>query len=227
MHVLFVRGFATSLNGPNRHIYDVIELFFQNPNYSFEFFDYDPNSDLEIVYELLKKRLENLADPHKTIVIGHSLGGGLLLNLIDKGVLKRFHKIILIMPFIMSPSILKWVAKISFLSCISLPKCLLLPNRELFEYGNIFNDDWYLIPIKQLISFEKKFSLKSEQISNVLNHYFNVHMIYAKNEKLTAVHQNILNEIKNISFVNGNHLPFNEINCLKEFFQGLSKCLVS
>ena len=96
--ILFVRGFATSLSTGTDDYLGIKTLL--ERHYDFTYFDYEPSEALGVVY---KRMCSNIDSVNPDILIGHSLGGGLVAKYvryhtetINKGVkmamVKNCHK---------------------------------------------------------------------------------------------------------------------------------------
>jgi alpha-beta hydrolase superfamily lysophospholipase len=105
------------------------------------YFDYSPDEDLLSVYSRLQRQIKNGKYTH---LIGHSMGGGLLMRYIYDHEVKPCVKIILLMPLIYKDPVNAAISKIPFASNISVPKGLIVRNSCLYDQGRFFNDDFYL-----------------------------------------------------------------------------------
>lgn len=218
--ILFVRGFNTFMDNKfTKNAYIAFDNVFLTSNIHCKYFDYDVCDDLDFVYERLCSEIENnLYD----IYCGHSMGGGLLMKycLEHPEIIKnKQHKIILMMPLI---HINYYLYKITNIipDWLQLPKPLLLPNKFLFEMGNILNDHYYLIPIKQVKQMYK-FSndFKNDMLRSDILQDDNFHLFYAKSEMFNFIPDEILYSIKNLHEVDGHHECYNEASNSHSFFK--------
>lgn len=218
--VLFVRGFNTSIyNKLTQNVYVQFDNVFLSSNIICKYFDYDLDEDLIDVYKRLCDEIEsNLYD----VYVGHSMGGGLLmkycLDNININQCKE-HKIILMMPLIYINPIAYRLLNI-VPDWLSLPKALVLPNNFLFETGNILNDTYNFIPIKQIKQmgkFSNKF--RFNMLENDILQNKNFHLIYANDEMFTFIPDEILDIITNVHKVDGKHECFNENSNSNDFFK--------
>jgi hypothetical protein len=218
--LLFVRGFNTYMNNKlTKNAYIPFDNVFLSSNIKCKYFDYNVKEDLEIVYKRLCNEIEdNLYD----IYCGHSMGGGLLMKYClehpEMNKCKQ-HKIILLMPLI---HINYYIYKIANIvpDWIQLPKPLILPNKFLFEMGNILNDHYYLIPIKQVKQMYKFSSdFRINMLRNNILQNDNFHLFYARSEMFNFIPQEILDKITNLHEVDGHHECFNENSNSNEFFK--------
>lgn len=227
MNVLFIRGYATDMNSNYacKHAYSSFDNFFMMSSYKLEYFNYSPEEDLPDVYARLCEKLENnLFDA----IIGHSTGGGLLLKFLNEHknyvdcISKTNKKIIFLMPLIERYILTDIVAKIPFVPQFYFPKFLSTPNNQLYDDGNILNDDFYPIHNKQIATMYNEYIDKMD-LSIIDND--NCHMIYAKNELFNVIASKTLNKIKNKTILEGKHQMFMEQNHSIKFFQTLKSLL--
>jgi pimeloyl-ACP methyl ester carboxylesterase len=151
------------------------------------------------------------------IICGHSMGGGLLMKYCSEHPKMEECKVqglIFMMPLIYKVDYINTI--IQYIpDWIQLPKALIIPNNYLYEDGNILNDTYGLIPVKQIIQM---YNYMDDLNLGLLNKE-NYSLIYTNDEKLTTIPKNILDLIKNIHFVNGNHMCFNEPKNSRQFFE--------
>lgn len=227
MNLLFVRGFATDMNSNclSKHAYSSFDVFFMMSSYKLEYFNYSPEEDLSTVYARLCDKIENnLYDA----IIGHSLGGGLLLKFLTEHknyvdcISKTDKKIIFLMPPIERSIAIDIIAGIPFIGNAYLPKLIVFPNNFLYDDGNILNDDIYPVLCKQIVTIQTEYIDKMDLSIIDQN---NCHMIYAKNELFNVISQKTLNTIKNKTVLEGKHQMFMEQNHSIKFFQTLKSLL--
>lgn len=227
MNVLFVRGYATDMNSNylSKDAYSSFDVFFMMSSYKLEYFNYSPEEDLSSVYARLCDKLENnLFDA----IIGHSMGGGLLLKFLTEHknymdcISKTDKKIIFLMPLIERSIANDIIAGIPFIGNVYLPKLIAFPNNFLYNDGNILNDDIYPVLGKQFVTMQHKYIDKLDLSIIDQN---NCHMIYAKNELFNIISLQTLNKIKNKTVLEGKHQMFMEANHSTKFFQTLKSLL--
>jgi hypothetical protein len=219
MKLLFIRGYNTDLKSKlTENSYINFDNFFMLSDIEYEYFNYGLDENLDDVYHKLCEKIHKI---DYNILCSHSMGGGLLMKYcIEHPNLKKYTKVIFMMPLICKVNYVNILSKI-VPEWLKLPKALVIPNNNLFEDGNILNDTYNLISVKQIIqmyNYIDKFNL------NILNKE-NCVLIYAKEEKLNIISKDVLDTIKNKYFVNGRHACFSESNNSNEFFQ-LFKTLI-
>lgn len=228
MSILFIRGFATDINSNYacKFAYSSFDNFFMMSQYNLEYFNYSPEEDLPDVYTKLCDKIENnLFD----VIIGHSLGGGLLLKFLTEHknymdcISNTNKKIIFIMPIIVKDNILVDIlAKNPLVPQLYLPKFLSCPNNNLYEHGNILNDDLYPIANKQIGTMYNDYINKMD-LSIIDSD--NCHMIYAKGELINVMSQQTLDKIKNKTILEGKHEMFSEASHSIKFFKTMKSLL--
>ena len=171
-------------------------------------------------------RLEDTINKGKfTIIIGHSLGGGLTLKYFsdNKKSIKKFSKIILLMPFITTDYPLTIISYIPFLNRISLPKGLIIPNSNLYDDGNILNDTFNFVSGKQLTTMVLDFIPK---LDLSLLESANFSLISATDDKTGGyMNENTLSKINNKIVLEGKHQMFMDFDKCKEFFKTIKTIL--
>jgi hypothetical protein len=187
--ILFVRGFATPLSsGMDDYLY--IKLFLSD-SYDFVYFDYDSSEDPDALY----LRMCSVIESRKfDILMGHSLGGGLLAKYCKENPLNipKYEKIILLMPFLCKNIAFDLLTLLSFVQHLLFPKGLFAPSSYIFEGGNIMNNDY------SLISFKQPFVLYSSSVSNDVSFIINnpnITVFYALDEKLNIIDEAVLQQI--------------------------------
>jgi hypothetical protein len=196
--VLFVRGFATALS-TGVDDYKHLKLVLQN-TYEFEYFDYEPSESLGVVY----KRLSSVLESRKfDILMGHSIGGGLLAKYFksNPSQTSKYEKIILLMPLMCkntSYDILSTIlasALFMFNPNLLIPKGFLAPTSSVFEGGNLLNNDYSLISFKQPTElYTEPNSAVSNDVSFIVNSP-NITVFYASEEKLNIIDEFVLQKI--------------------------------
>jgi hypothetical protein len=196
--VLFVRGFATALS-TGVDDYKHLKLVLQN-TYEFEYFDYEPSESIGVVY----KRLSSVIESRKfDILIAHSLGGGLLTKYFKSNPSQTFkyEKIILLMPFICKNikadllSTLFASPLFMFNPNLLVPKGFLCHSSDIFEGGNLLNDNYLLMSFKQPTElYTEPNSAVSNDVSFIVNSP-NITVFYASEEKLNIIDEFVLQKI--------------------------------
>jgi hypothetical protein len=224
MNVLFVRGYGSDMNSSSvgsKYKYSSFDNFFMMSEYNLEYFNYSPEDKLSDVYaKLCDKIKNNLYD----VIMGHSMGGGLLLKFLTehKEFITKYNKIIFLMPIIERYIINDIVTNIPFVSDLYLPPALMFPAFRLRDGGNILNDDFAAIRAKQLAIMNNEYIDKLDL--SIINNK-NCYMIYAKGEEFNVMSSSTLNSIKNKTILEGKHEMFSEANHSTKFFQTLKSLL--
>jgi hypothetical protein len=222
--ILFISGFNTHPDeqSDNLDIYSCFYQHFKYSKYKISFFRYKTDEPLEKVY---KRMCEQLDYKEYKIIIGHSLGGGLLMKYLSEH--EETRKIILLMPFISLP---KWKQiAFSYLDVIPvtfhLPKCVAIPNSSLFEGGNLINDKTNMVNLSQITYATNNILLDNEDILRVFKKSKNVVMLYADDETISPIDCGLLERIEQKIYVKGKHVSFADIVTNKKFFEEFSKLL--
>ena len=228
--VLFVRGFNTKLiqrkGGIGHDEYSVFETYFRLSNYRVEFFDYSPKESLDSVIARLD---QTLAQGEFRVLIGHSMGGGLLFRYMasNPDSVVRYERIILLMPMIQRVPRLSTLFSLPSIERLSVPKMFLFPNQKLFRTGNILNDNLGLVPIRQLVGMYR--TVLSDDIPGIFNKHPNCYLFYADKERFSNMSKDVLDRLnaKNVVHVEGHHECFNSILTTDSsvFFQRLTEVL--
>jgi hypothetical protein len=159
--------------------------------YEFIYFDYDTLEDIRDVYKRLSETIESR---HFDILMGHSLGGGLLTQYIkyNPEKVQKYDKIILLMPLLCKNVAFDIITKFSFiLNNFLLPKGLFAPSWYITDDGNILNNYTELISFKQPCDI---YSSISNDISFIVSNP-NITVFYALDEKLNVIDESILQQI--------------------------------
>jgi hypothetical protein len=203
--ILFVRGFATSMkSGSDDYLHLKVVL---SQTHEFTYFEYEPSEDICDVYKRFCNVIENR---NFDILMGHSLGGGLITKYVknnpDK--VKKYDKIILLMPFIARNLVFDICSQFRLtLENFLLPKGLFAPSWYVSDDGNILNNDMNLITYKQpLHLYSSRDSPVSNDVSFIENNP-NITLFYASDERLNVIDESILKTIprKQLKRVNGLH----------------------
>ncbi len=212
-NILFVRGFNTKLTDTFDG-YSSIKNVYPHMTY----FDYSPDEDLLNVYSRLQTQIKKGKYTH---LIGHSMGGGLLMRYIYDH--KVSAKVILLMPLIYKEPVNKIIASISFASNISCPKGLLIPNSNLYDQGSFVNDTFKLVSLSQVATMYNNIMLEPEQFISKLNSCPNYTLFYATKEAFNTIPDSILSQINNVERIDGLHEAFNSVGTSNSFFKKLAK----
>ena len=238
--ILFVRGFATDIStgvDDYLHLKLFIDGILDNKNinqrpagrYKVVYFNYGLDDNINEVYERLCRE-SNQYD----ILIGHSLGGGLLAKYRNNYLQDK--KIILLMPLLFRNDNFNLISHFLFKPSLLLNpklvfiKALFAPAQYIFEGGNLLNCDFSLISFKQMYDFYKEFkenNLESEYLE-FLKCSENVTIFYANGELLNAIDENTLSKIpnKNLIRVEGLHECWRSTNLNTiDFFTKLEKVI--
>lgn len=224
--ILFVRGFATALStGIDTYLGIKIVL---EQHYDFIYFDYEPWETLDEVQKRLFKIIHTVKPD---ILIGHSLGGGLVAKYIKSHTetINKDMKIILLMPLLCKTAFSELMMKIlshslSFNPKLLLPKSLIMNPMDIYEGGNILNRDF------SIISFRQLYDIATEQLTNDLSFISDnpkIKLLYASNENINIIDESVLKQIptNQLKRVNGLHEPWRSIkintNKTTDFFSQL------
>jgi hypothetical protein len=222
--ILFVSGFNTHPDEQpdNLDIYESFVQHFKYSKYKITFFRYKREDPLDMVYTHLCERLAT--NEHK-IIMGHSLGGGLLTKYLSEH--EETRKVILLMPFITVPKWKQIVVSYFNLTpfALRLPKCIVVPNSSLFEGGNIINDHATMLDLSQVSYAINHLFLIDDDIVNVFQKTSDVIMIYADDETVSPIDSALLDRIEKKVYVKGKHVPFADPYTTKHFFDEFVKLL--
>jgi hypothetical protein len=111
---------------------------------------------------------------------------------------------------------------------VYLPKCLIIPNRHLFDAGNICNDSIHFVNCKQIHQvITEGFILEETELLNTLNKNKNIYVIYAENELVSPIPVHILLQIKQLFILeNGLHMDFINTLSSSNFFSILTNIIL-
>jgi pimeloyl-ACP methyl ester carboxylesterase len=217
-NILFIRGFRTDnikMSDTYANIYIVLS---QDVNKIVRYFNYSPNEDIVKVYKRLCKVIK---DNDFTHLIGHSMGGGLLMRYIydHPNDVSKYKQVILLMPLLYKIPFNKFFFNIPFVRNISVPNALVLSSSKAYSRGNILNDGFKLSKLKQIVEMYKEIMLESGEFIETLNeNRSNTVIFYASEEGYTPIPNSVLKKIKNKVYVDGLHECFNSLETVKEFF---------
>jgi pimeloyl-ACP methyl ester carboxylesterase len=215
--IMFIRGFNTD-NKSNDTYANVHIVLSQNANNNITYFNYSPDENILNVYKRLSKVLK---DNDFTHVVGHSMGGGLLMRYIHDhpGEISKYKRVILLMPLLYKTPRNKFLTSIPFLTNVPLPITLFLPSAKAYKTGNIINDGFKLIKYQQVGGMYKEIMLDPDIFVDALNkNRSNTVVFYASEEGLNPIPKDVLKKIKNKVIVNGLHESFNSLDTVKDFF---------
>lgn len=218
MSILFVRGFNTAVSGTYNNFDNFFEL---SNNYKLSYFEYAPREDLGTVYSNLCKKIN---DGSYTVLMGHSMGGGLLLKFLTehRTSIPHFNKIIFLMPYISTSISHNLLFSIPFTHKLYLPFNLVAPNRSLTNEGNYLNDDYRLTPLLQPSTMHHDYIPHMDL--SILNQD-NCVLIYAENESITPIPEKVLDKIHNKIILRGKHEMFRDKDDSKHFFSTIKNIL--
>jgi pimeloyl-ACP methyl ester carboxylesterase len=216
---LFVRGFGTNNIKTNDSYANILIVLNQNPKNNVEYFDYSPDEDIVKVYKRLCKVLK---DGQYTHLIGHSLGGGLLMRYIYDypREISKYRHVILMMPLLYKNPSNNFLLNIPFLKNIPLPNAFFLPSSKAYKTGNIINDGFKLTKFQQVAGMYNEIMLDPDVFVDTLNeNRSNTVLFYAKEEGYNQIPKDVLKKINNKVYINGLHESFNSLDTVKDFFE--------
>jgi hypothetical protein len=224
MKILFIGGFNTNVEENKRNLYYNFNTYVKLTTHTIDYFTYHTDEDLNTVFEKLTKILQNKDDKYDTI-LAHSMGGCLITKYIS--IHPDFNtKVVLLMPLLCKSFNLWLISKIPFIQHLYLPKFLMIPNSDLLDDGNILNDDCRLIPVRQIYqAITENYILDESVLIDLFNTKKNIHMIYVKDERISIIPDNVLNQIDNKSFIDGKHVAFGDIYYSEQFFDTLTNLI--
>ena len=217
--ILFIRGFGTNNINTKDTYANILVVLHQNANNEVRYFNYRPDEDILQVYKRLRKVIKENVFTH---LIGHSMGGGLLMRYIydHPENIQKYDKVILLMPLVYKTPFNKFFFNIPFTRRISLPNAIALPSSKAYSMGNILNDGFSVSKLEQPVDMYKEIMLESEdEVVDTLNeNRSNTILFYAREEAYNPIPKDVLKKIKNKVYVNGLHESFNSLETTKEFF---------
>jgi len=219
--LLFVCGFNTHSTQNQNDAYFVIKQFLNASQYKVDFFTYTTNERIIDVY----KRL-NVLTPSYDIIIGHSMGGGLIYRMMCDKLLLENQKVILLMPFVYAPQWQKMLTNIPLIDKIYIPNSLLFPSSKLFDLGNMSNNNNTLIQLHQVIDMIQ-WMPEIDNLPDIINNNKNVSVIFGNNDEISGIPSIISSRIINSKLVPGLHEPFNSRRFDNVFFTILENALTN
>jgi len=215
-NILFIRGFNTDNIETGDEYINIYTVLKQNN--SITYFNYSPNDDILKTY---KKLCKVIKDNHFTDLIGHSMGGGLLLKYISDypNEIPKYKNVVLLMPLLYKVPLTNFLANMPLVRKLRVPKAFILPASKISSLGNFLNDEYNLLSLTQIVDMYKHLMLDSDVFVKVLNkHRKNTVLFYAREEAFNNIPLDIRNKIKNKEYVNGLHECFNSLETTNYFF---------
>lgn len=218
--ILFVRGFNTNNMKSDDTYANIHVVLTENANNHIKYFKYSADEDIVKVYKRLRKVIKNNNFTH---LVGHSMGGGLLMRYVYDypDDIPKYEQVILLMPLLYKTRFKKLFFNIPGVRRISLPITLVLPSSKKYSTGNFINDGFKVVKIQQPVDMYKEIMLKTEDdfVDTLNKHRSNTVLFYAREEALiTPIPKDVLKRIKNKVYVNGLHECFNSLETTKAFF---------
>lgn len=221
--LLFVRGFTLS-NDKEYDEYKQIYAFFRMSKYKLEYFKYTTEERLDQVY----KRLEQIIKKgNYSVLMGHSMGGGLLSRFCRENDVSGYEKIILLMPFIRTNPTLNRLLTCDFAREWRIPKAMILPQSFVegakvttisYIVSALLHDSFAPIGIHQCL-YSKRLLLTDKEIIRLFKK--NIHLIHSPTDELISFAPELLSRIKNQYSVEGGHLSFSSKKYDNNFFDTL------
>lgn len=218
-NILFISGFNTHpSDNDNIDIYSVVDIYFKFSESKVTFFRYKTSDDLGAVYKSL---VSILATREHDLIITHSMGSCLYLKYLSETV--DLRKVIICMPFIKVSQSVKLLTLVPLVKYMYLPKFCLIPNHNLYEGGNVFNDTTKLVCCRQIYHAISNMFLSDEEIVRIVNSHPSLRIIYAENETVSPIDDALLSRISDhVSMTKGKHLSFANAVYMSDFFNVLT-----
>lgn len=219
--VLLVRGFNTDL-ASGRDIYLPIKRYLAH-SHKITDFNYTPNEDIGVVYSRL---CDTIKSTKFDILMGHSMGGGLLAKYARLNDVSEFERVILLMPFMCKRADYDLISKIPFARHYIFPKPLIMPAKYLFDEGNALNDDYSMVLMTSWVDIYTDPNVFSDDYT-FINKNPNVFLFYASLEKFNTITETVLSSLPTgqLKRVVGLHECFRSINSNGDFFGKLEEVL--
>ena len=217
--ILFVRGFNTD-GGDDVYAFVKVALKAAGVR-RVVFFKYSPDDDLLETYARLCKTIRKTRFTH---LIGHSMGGGLLLKYMSDSSSSSSssssdrRRIILLMP--LACKVPLYAAIAPFARGLRLPQASILPATRLRDSGNLLNDEYGPIPIHQICDMYNVLMLESDRVVvATLNRHPDAVLFYATEESVNVISISTLRQIRRVELVQGRHESFNGLRTCESFFE--------
>jgi|DEB19_MinimDraft_3_1074340.scaffolds.fasta_scaffold31782_1 pimeloyl-ACP methyl ester carboxylesterase len=216
--ILFIRGFRTNNIKSGDTYANILIVLNQNENNDVEYFNYSMDENIVKVYKRLQRVIKN---DNFTHLIGHSMGGGLLVRYMydHPDDISRYKHVMLLMPLLYKTPFNKFFFNIPLVRRLSLPNAFVLASSKAYSTGNILNDGFKYSKLQQPADMYNKIMLEADEFVDVLNENRNTVIFYAREEGYTMIPKTVLKKIKNKVYVNGLHECFNSLETVKEFFE--------
>jgi len=227
-NVLFVCGFNTHPEDHNdEDIYSIFSIYFMYSDYNISFFRYRTSEDITDVRAALQKKI---TEKSYHVVIAHSMGGALVMKTMSEcpNCLQDI-KIILLMPFLTSNTLLDFVCSIPFIQHFKIPKNILIPNHKLHSMGNVFNDNFNLVSTKQMYDVHKNILLPKDTLLELINNHKDLLIIYANDEQVCPFDKDMLNGCiasDKLKCFDGQHVIFVDLKHYSPFFEYIHTLLL-
>jgi len=222
--LLFVRGFSLS-NNSEYDEYKQIYTFFRMSKYKLEYFWYTTEEQLDEVYERLEQTIKT---GNYSVLMGHSMGGALLSRFCRENDVSGYDKIILLMPFIRTNSVLNQLLTWDFAREWRVPKVMVLPQSfvegakaTIFSHivSALLHDSFAPIGIHQPFYAKDNLLMTDKEIVRLFKN--NIYLIHSPTDELISLEPELLSRIKNQYSVDGGHLSFSSKKYDNNFFDVL------
>jgi len=171
--ILFVHGFDTVSSKE----YLLLDLLLSK-TYIFTYFAYGPNEDLLDVYQ----RLLDTIDTNKPdILIGHNVGGGLLVKYVKSEKYKN-EKTLLLMPFLCRNPNLDLASEF-------------LKLYQIFDPKLVFSKDCSMVSFKQPYDMYMDNDIQLNDVFAFMKYNPNVTIFYAEDERMNIIDETTLQRI--------------------------------
>lgn len=240
--LLFVNGYLTY----KRDVYQNLFNFLKSLNIKVIPVEYSETDDIES----LSGNIEKLINENENIkvVIGHSLGGFIVYNLMRQLRIRKNVKIVLMCPYISQGNI-ELNANASFSSVFLyyyskfvpqfvdnffyLPQGLLIDKRGLGYKNNLMSncsiESLYFKSLKQLFYANRIMNnITEDEIVETVENY-SAKIIYAMTEEITKFTETLIEKLQakgRIILIHSKHEPFNDKPSIKTPFEKTLRCLL-
>jgi len=171
--ILFVHGFDTVSSKE----YLLLDLLLSK-TYIFTYFAYGPNEALLDVYQRL---LDTIDTDKPDILIGHNVGGGLLVKYVKSDQYKN-EKTLLLMPFLCRNPILDSISNF-------------LTFYKIFDPKLMFPKDSSLVSFRQPYDMYMDKAIQLNDVLAFMKYKSNVTIFYAEDERLNIIDKTTLQQI--------------------------------